>query len=130
MDEILIPRHLFGGAMDLSLPARFVDVSDFRPVPDNQEVRDICNIIVFLNLRRHNKRCWRFAGVYRRQPGPVSNRRICSKRTSVLWTRRNSPTLFPRKFQHPYVTIHCLFLSNRITILWGMKRLESFSGTT
>ncbi len=31
-------RQLFGGAVSLSVPARLVDVSDFRPVPDNQEV--------------------------------------------------------------------------------------------
>jgi len=35
--EALVPRGLFGGAIMLSLPQRFVDVSDFRPVPDNQE---------------------------------------------------------------------------------------------
>ena len=29
---------LFGGAISAQLPARYVDVSDFRPVPDNQEV--------------------------------------------------------------------------------------------
>ena len=31
-------RELFGGAILASFPARYVDVSDFRPVPDNQEV--------------------------------------------------------------------------------------------
>lgn len=36
-----MPRQLFGGAVDLSLPARMVDVSDFRTVPDNQEVRSV-----------------------------------------------------------------------------------------
>lgn len=30
--------ELFGGAMAARLPACFVDVSDFRPVPDHQEV--------------------------------------------------------------------------------------------
>lgn len=29
---------LFGGAMECELPERFLDVSDFRPVPDHQEV--------------------------------------------------------------------------------------------
>ena len=29
---------LFGGAISAQFPARYVDVSDFRPVPDNQEV--------------------------------------------------------------------------------------------
>ena len=29
---------LFGGAISAHLPTRYVDVSDFRPVPDNQEV--------------------------------------------------------------------------------------------
>ena len=31
-------RPLFGGAITTELPERYVDVSDFRPVPDNQEV--------------------------------------------------------------------------------------------
>ena len=39
MEEPLTVRHLFGGAVDLAMPAaRFVDVSDHRPVPDHQEV--------------------------------------------------------------------------------------------
>lgn len=38
MDDPLQPRNCFGGAIDLSLPSRFIDVSDFRPIPDNQEV--------------------------------------------------------------------------------------------
>ena len=29
---------LFGGAISAQLPARYVDISDFRPLPDNQEV--------------------------------------------------------------------------------------------
>ena len=37
--EELVPRELFGGALALGIPARFVDVSNFRPVPDNQEVQ-------------------------------------------------------------------------------------------
>ncbi len=32
-------RQLFGGAIDVQLPSRFQDVSDFRPVPNNQEAR-------------------------------------------------------------------------------------------
>ncbi|KAG1671992.1 hypothetical protein FOA52_013365 [Chlamydomonas sp. UWO 241] len=36
--EALIARDLFGGAMSMSLPSRLVDVSDYRPVPDHQEV--------------------------------------------------------------------------------------------
>lgn len=31
-------RELFGGAITCEFPTRLVDVSDFRPVPDNQEV--------------------------------------------------------------------------------------------
>jgi hypothetical protein len=31
-------RELFGGAITVDFPIRLVDVSDFRPVPDNQEV--------------------------------------------------------------------------------------------
>lgn len=29
---------MFGGAIEVSLPTGFLDVSDFRQVPDNQEV--------------------------------------------------------------------------------------------
>lgn len=36
--EELVQRQLFGGAFDMSMPARFADISNFRPVPDNQEV--------------------------------------------------------------------------------------------
>lgn len=36
--ENLILRELFGGAILLAIPERFLDISDFRPVPDNQEV--------------------------------------------------------------------------------------------
>ena len=36
--EELAARNLFGGALVMGMPGRFVDVSDFRPVPDNQEV--------------------------------------------------------------------------------------------
>ena len=32
-------RTLFGSAIEIALPARFEDVSDYRPVPDHQEVR-------------------------------------------------------------------------------------------
>ena len=31
-------RDLYGGAMKIMLPPSYDDVSDFRPVPDNQEV--------------------------------------------------------------------------------------------
>eukprot|EP01126_Amoeba_proteus_P060463 TRINITY_DN7998_c0_g1_i2.p1 TRINITY_DN7998_c0_g1~~TRINITY_DN7998_c0_g1_i2.p1 ORF type:complete len:100 (+),score=18.90 TRINITY_DN7998_c0_g1_i2:58-357(+) len=31
-------RSLFGGAISCSFPSTFLDVSDFREVPDNQEV--------------------------------------------------------------------------------------------
>ena len=36
--ESLPLRQLFGGAVTIGVPARLVDVSEFRPVPDNQEV--------------------------------------------------------------------------------------------
>lgn len=36
--ENLPLRQLFGGAVAIGVPDRLVDVSDFRPVPDNQEV--------------------------------------------------------------------------------------------
>ena len=31
---------LYGGALTAALPAGWIDASDLRPVPDNQEVRD------------------------------------------------------------------------------------------
>jgi hypothetical protein len=31
--------ELYGGAITTQFPERFVDVSDFRPIPDHQEVR-------------------------------------------------------------------------------------------
>lgn len=31
-------RQLFGGAMSMAIPPRLADISDFRPVPDNQEI--------------------------------------------------------------------------------------------
>ena len=31
-------RRLFGGAIEIALPRRFLDVSEFRQVPDHQEV--------------------------------------------------------------------------------------------
>ncbi|CAG9465876.1 unnamed protein product [Pedinophyceae sp. YPF-701] len=34
----LVQRELYGGAISLRIPSVFVDVSDFRPVPDHQEV--------------------------------------------------------------------------------------------
>ncbi|KAL3701527.1 hypothetical protein R1sor_019549 [Riccia sorocarpa] len=36
--EQLVDRPLFGGAITCRVPARFLDVSDIREVPDNQEV--------------------------------------------------------------------------------------------
>ena len=38
-EEELVLRQLYGGAVQLSMPHRFQDVSDFRPVPDHQEVK-------------------------------------------------------------------------------------------
>lgn len=38
VDDTLVPRPLYGGAAQLSFPQRFADISDFRPVPDHQEV--------------------------------------------------------------------------------------------
>jgi Ran-interacting Mog1 protein len=36
--ETATSRSLFGGAFEVQLPARFVDIADFREVPDNQTV--------------------------------------------------------------------------------------------
>lgn len=38
IDDTLVPRPLYGGAAQLGIPQRFADISDFRPVPDHQEV--------------------------------------------------------------------------------------------
>jgi hypothetical protein len=35
--EVLATRQLFGGAITCEIPASYIDVSDFRKVPDNQE---------------------------------------------------------------------------------------------
>ncbi len=40
-EEPLMKRDLFGGAIELHLPSRFMDISDFRPIPDHQEVRSL-----------------------------------------------------------------------------------------
>lgn len=37
-EYIMDNRKLFGGAIEAQIPSRFIDVSDFRPVPDHQEV--------------------------------------------------------------------------------------------
>ncbi len=37
-DVVLNIRNLFGGAINMHIPARFVDLSDLMPVPDHQEV--------------------------------------------------------------------------------------------
>ena len=36
--EALVNRALFGGALEIACPQRFQDISDFRSVPDHQEV--------------------------------------------------------------------------------------------
>ena len=41
IDEQLLTRALYGGAIELDIPQRFQDVSDFRPVPDHQEVQQL-----------------------------------------------------------------------------------------
>jgi hypothetical protein len=52
---------LFGGAISAQLPARYVDVSDFRPVPDNQEVwtdadKDESVIVEIVRVERRAER--------------------------------------------------------------------------
>lgn len=37
MEDMRLHR-LFGGAIEMQFPQRIIDVSDFRPVPDSQEV--------------------------------------------------------------------------------------------
>lgn len=39
VDDTLQTRPLYGGAASLAFPQRFVDISDFRPIPDHQEAR-------------------------------------------------------------------------------------------
>ena len=54
-------RELFGGAITVDLPTRMVDVSDFRPVPDNQEVwtdADRDESIILELLERGRRRRW------------------------------------------------------------------------
>jgi hypothetical protein len=57
MDEELKPRPLFGGSINIQLPERFIDISDFRPIPDNQEVFADANIdqslIIDIMVRIH-----------------------------------------------------------------------------
>eukprot|EP01084_Bolivina_argentea_P059751 109156_1 len=36
--EVFCVRKLFGGGFGISLPERFIDLSNFRLVPDHQEV--------------------------------------------------------------------------------------------
>jgi hypothetical protein len=36
--EPIVSRQLFGGAVELSMPDRFIDISEFRQIPDSQEV--------------------------------------------------------------------------------------------
>lgn len=38
MSEELVHRPLFGGALSVTIPARLDDISQFRQVPDTQEV--------------------------------------------------------------------------------------------
>lgn len=44
LEEQLIPRALYGGALEMDIPVRFEDISEFRPVPDHQEVR-LCSCL-------------------------------------------------------------------------------------
>lgn len=44
MDEELKSRPLFGDAIRIHIPERFVDISDFRPIPDHQEVFADANV--------------------------------------------------------------------------------------
>lgn len=57
MNEELKPRPLFGESINIQLPERFVDISDFRPIPDNQEVFADANIdqslIIEIMVRIH-----------------------------------------------------------------------------
>ena len=69
--EELVTRDLFGGALVMGMPARFMDISDFRPVPDSQEVLGVFHLckcplpetqpFTTFALRSAN------AGVYRRK---------------------------------------------------------------
>ena len=55
LDEQLISRSLFGGAIEMEIPARFEDVSDFRPVPDHQEVRMCCVLVEPQRLKPYTR---------------------------------------------------------------------------
>ena len=74
--EELVARDLFGGALVMGMPGRFVDVSDFRPVPDNQEVCfteqiNVDNLCSFLPMAAPTSGS---AGIHRRKRGPVLHR--------------------------------------------------------
>ena len=64
-DDSLQQRELYGGAMSIALPQRFVDISDFRPIPDHQEVREL-----------------------RRSPGALVDTTSLRRRRSTRATRR------------------------------------------
>lgn len=44
-DEQLTKRNLYGGAMAISIPSKWRDVSDVRQVPDHQEVYQDCTFV-------------------------------------------------------------------------------------
>lgn len=49
----LVRRQLFGGAIELTCPQEMLDISDFRPVPDHQEVLstyDIAEVMVLAEM--------------------------------------------------------------------------------
>jgi hypothetical protein len=46
----LVASPLFGGAVEMAIPQRMVDISDFRQIPDNQEVRKSRRCKLFLQL--------------------------------------------------------------------------------
>ena len=45
--QVFLERPLYGGALSCSFPGYFLDASDFRPVPDNQEV---CESLLTLSI--------------------------------------------------------------------------------
>ena len=65
---------LFGGAMECELPERFLDVSDFRPVPDHQEVRWNAVDDADVSMRAHVMNTAYGCGLARLCAGPATTR--------------------------------------------------------
>ena len=82
LQEQLIPRALYGGALEMDIPVRFEDISDFRPVPDHQEVR--VNPCLAQHRIRAGASPASLAGLDRRFLGPITCAGDCGEPTAYL----------------------------------------------